>query len=51
MLMTCTPTYGASNVGHFGPNDSFTVKLGPYGATPRIHSDIHVEANYYLVCS
>ena len=50
-LMMCTPTYSASNIEQNWPNYSFTVKLCPYQATPRIHSDLHVEANYYLVCS
>ena len=46
----CTPTYGASNVGQSRSNVSFAVKLSPYRATPRIQSDLLVEANYYHIC-
>ena len=42
VLMMCTPTYGASNIGKYRLNDSFTAKLNPYRATPRIQSDLHV---------
>ena len=47
--MMCTPTYGVSKFGQFRPNESLTVKLSLCRVTPRIHSDRHVEANYYSV--
>ena len=55
VLMICTPTYGASNIGQYRPNDSFAVKLSRYRATPRIHSDLvymlRLIITRYLVCS